>query len=189
MSLKENIDYMKQEISAQESFMENFFKIEKFYNRYKKTIFSLVGVIIVAIIGYYISDYVNQQNRLSANIAFNKVLENPNDKDSMQILQEKNPKLHSIALFIQDKTAPTEIKFLKELSLYTQAMQEQNLEKLSLATQSQEFLLKDFALFHKALLEAQNNQFEQSKTTLKQIPESSNINSLVKMLEHFLLTK
>lgn len=189
MSLKENIDYVKKEISTEESFMENFFKIEKFYKKYKSAIIIIISVAIIGTIGYYISSYMSLQNKIEANKAFNQLLENPNNKDALVILKEKNKTLYDIALFMQDSSAATEVEFLKELSLYSQAIKEQNVTKLTTVTQNQDFLLKDFALFNKALILVQKQQYKEAKESLKQIPQNSNLNVLVKMLEHYLLTK
>ena len=189
MSLKDNIDYVKKEISTEESFMESFFKIEKFYKKYKSTIISIAAVAIVGTIGYYISNYINLQNKIEANKAFNQLLENPNNKEALATLKEKNKKLYDITLFMQDSSANNEVEFLKELSSYSQAIKEQDIDKLTTVTQSQNFLLKDFALFNKALILVQKQQYKEAKEAIKQIPENSNLNVLVKMLEHYLLTK
>ena len=189
MSLKDNIDYVKKEISTEESFMESFFKIEKFYKKYKSTIISIVAVAIVGTIGYYISNYINLQNKIEANKAFNQLLEDPNNKEALATLKEKNKKLYDITLFMQDSSANNEVEFLKELSSYSQAIKEQDIDKLTTVTQSQNFLLKDFALFNKALILVQKQQYKEAKEAIKQVPENSNLNALVKMLEHYLLTK
>ena len=189
MSLKDNIDYVKKEISTEESFMESFFKIEKLYKKYKSTLIIILSVAIVGTIGYYISNYINLQNKIAANTAFNQLLANPNDKEASAVLQEKNPKLYEITLFMKNTSASNEVEFLKELSLYSQAIKEEDVAKLTSVTQNQNFLLKDFALFNKALILVQKQQYKEAKETVKQIPESSNLNVLVQMLEHYLLTK
>jgi len=189
VSLKDNIDYVKKEISTEESFMESFFKIEKLYKKYKSAIIIIVAVTIVGTIGYYISSYIKLQNKIEANKAFNQLVENPNNKEALATLKEKNQKLYDIALFMQDSSAINEVEFLKELSLYSQAIKEQDVAKLTAVTQNQDFLLKDFALFNKALILVQKQQYKEAKEAIKQIPENSNLNVLVKMLEHYLLTK
>jgi len=189
VSLKENINYVKEEISAQESFMENFFKIEKFYKKYKSAIIVVIAVAIVGVIGYYISNYITLQNKIESNKAFNTLLENPTDKEALATLKEKNKKLYDITFFMENSSANNEIEFLKELSLYSQAIKEQDIQKLSSVTQSQDFLLKDFALLNKALLLVEKQQYKEAKETIKQISQDSNLNVLVQMLEHYLLTK
>ena len=41
MSLKEDVNYIKKEISAEESYMESVFKIEKTWKKYKT---SIIGI-------------------------------------------------------------------------------------------------------------------------------------------------
>ena len=74
MSLKENVDYIKEEISNEEKFFESFFKVEKFYKKYKFIIIALV----VLVLGYFITtnilSYVKEQNAIAANKAYNTLL-------------------------------------------------------------------------------------------------------------------
>jgi len=189
VSLKEDIESVKKEISTEESFMENFFKIEKFYKKYKSTIFISISVILVAIIGYYANDYMKMKNTIEANNAFNTLLSDPQNEKALSTLKQKNKKLYDIAQFMQNKSIDNDMEFLKELSLYSQAIDKNDINKLSSIAQEQDFLLKDFALFNKALIQSQNKQYKEAKATLAQIPINSDINVLVKMLEHFLITK
>ena len=188
MSLKENVDYIKEEISTQESFIENFFKLEKLYKKYKKVIISLSIICVVAVVGTLVSNYVSEQNRLAANNIFNICLENPDDKVSLADLKSKDENLYKLALYVNNKTA-NDTEFFKELSAYSSAMESEDLNALDKVTQSQKFLLKDFALFNKALIQAQKANYKEAKETLKLIPLTSNVSSLVKMLEHYMLTK
>lgn len=189
MSLKDNVDYIKKEISAEESYMENFFKVEKLFKKYKKVIYSAVIIIILAVIGFYISSYINEQNKLQANMALNKLLQDPSDKEALAVLEAKNPKLFKIFQYRQDDTKVIDVAYFKELALYTQAIKENSVEKLNSISIQQQFLLKDFALFNKALIQAQNSQYKEARESLKLIKENSEVAPLAKMLEHFLLTK
>lgn len=189
MSLKEDVDYIKKEISAEESFMESFFKLEKFYKKFKMTIIGAVSVMIIAVVGYYASNYLAEQERLEVNIAFNKLLVLPDDQSSLALLKEKNQKLYQIIQYSKDSNSNVNVEFLKELSQYSAAIKENNTDKIAQVTQHQTFLLKDFALFNKAIIEAQSGKYTESKESLKLIPKTSSIAQLSQMLEHFLLTK
>ena len=189
MSLKDNVDYIKKEISAEESYMENFFKVEKLLKKYKSTLIATSAVIVISIVGYYVSSYYTQQNKIQANEAFNILLQNPNDADAKAILKVKNAKLYEIFQYKLDDSKVTNVEFFKELALYTQAIDEASLDKIDTVTQKQDFLLKDFALFNKALIQAKNTQYTDAKETLKLIDQKSEVLPMAKMLEHFLLTK
>jgi len=189
MSLKEDVNNVKKEISAEESYMESVFKIEKTWKKYKTSIIGLTAVAIITVIGFYISAYYTEQNKIQANIAFNTLLKNPNDKEAIAVLQAKNPKLYEISQYKLNDTKIIDVEFFKELALYTKAINEQSIDSLNTVTQKQKFILKDFALFNKALIQAKESKFTDAKETLKLIGTKSEVSPMAKMLEHFLLTK
>ena len=193
MSIKENVDYVKTELSSEEKFLENFVKGERFFKRYKTLIFALVVVVIVGIIGFFIKDNLAQSNKFEANIAFNKVLENSDDAQSLAILKDKNPQLYDIAIFLQAKkeakATQISVPLLKELSKYQTALADKNITELDNLSMQNDFLLKEFAVFNKALFLANEGKFNEAKTTLALIPQTSKAFELAKLLNHYLLTK
>ena len=189
MSLKENVDFIKQEISAEESFMENFFKLEKFYKKYKLLLLGSLAFVFIATVGYYTNNYFVQQATIKANIAFNRLLENPNDTKAQQILKDTNNDLYEISKFIANNKANIDLTYFKQLSQYTQALEQSNTDKLANIIQQQDFLLKNFALINKAIMEIKSKDYQSAKETLKLIPQTSDVSPLVLMLDHFLLTK
>ena len=52
-----------------------------------------------------------------------------------------------------------------------------------------DFLLKEFAIFNKALILTNDGKYEEAKNLLKQIPQTSKVNDLSNLLNHYLLTK
>ncbi|PIF03817.1 MAG: hypothetical protein CSA86_04755 [Arcobacter sp.] len=189
MSLKEDVNYIKKEISAEESYIESVFKIEKTWKKYKTSIIAVTSVVVIAVVAFYISAYFIEQNKIEANTAFNTLLKNPNDKKASAILQAKNPELYQLLQYKANNTTTTDIEFFKELALYAKAIEEQNINKINEVTQKQNFILKNFALFNKALLETKEAKYNDAKETLKLIDAKSEVMPMVKMLQHFLLTK
>ena len=119
MSIKENVDYIKEELSSQEKFLENFVKGERFYKKYKTLIFAFIAIVILGGIGLVIKNNIDESNKLKANIAFNKVLENSTDTQALEELKNTNEKLYEVALFLQakkeNKAVEVNIPLLKEL--------------------------------------------------------------------------
>ncbi len=193
MSLKENMKYVKDELNTEEKFLESFVKVERFYKKNRLLIITILVVIIGGIIAFYTTKSIQDQNRLEANIAFNKVLENPQDKNALNTLKKKNEQLFQIAQYMQavkeNKTIDVEVKYLKELIQYQTALKESDLDKLNSVSMQNDFLLKEFAIFNKALILTNNEKYEDAKATLKLIPENSKVNDLVKILNHYLVTK
>lgn len=189
MSVKDDVASIRKEISAEESYMENFFKVEKLLKKYKKVLIAGVATAVIGTVGYYVSDYLAEQNKLQANEAFNILQENPKDIEAQAVLKVKNPQLYEIFQYTQDKTQANQETFFKELVLYRQAIKENDIEKITAVTQQQNFLLKDFALFNKAMLEVENKKYADAKATLQLIEQNSEVRPIAQMLEHFLLTK
>ena len=193
MSIKENVDYVKTELSSEEKFLENFVKGERFFKKYKTLIFAFVIIVIVGIIVFFIKENLAQSNKLKANIAFNQVLENSNNAQALATLKDKNPQLYDIALYLQAKkeakVAQISVPLLKELSKYQTALADKNIAELDNLSMQNDFLLKEFAIFNKALLLTNEGKFNEAKTTLALIPQTSRAFELAKLLNHYLLTK
>ncbi|MDD2291689.1 MAG: hypothetical protein PHV52_05390 [Aliarcobacter sp.] len=193
MSIKENVDYVKTELSSEEKFLENFVKGERFFKKYKTLIFAFVAIILVGFIAFFIKNSIAQSNKLEANIAFNKVLENSNDTQALADLKEKNPELYDVALFLQAKkdakSVDINVPLLKELSKYSAALANKNISELDNLSMQNDFLLKEFAIFNKALFLTNEGKFNEAKTTLALIPQTSKAFELAKLLNHYLLTK
>ena len=193
MSIKENVDYVKEELSSQEKFLENFVKGERFYKKYRTLIFAFIAIIVVGSIGTIIKNNMDEANKLEANLAFNKVLQNSNDAQALEELKNKNAKLYEVALFLQakndNKSIEVSIPLLKELSKYQTALANKNISELDNLSMQNDFLLKEFAIFNKALLLTNEGKFNEAKTTLALIPQNSKAFELAKLLNHYLLTK
>jgi hypothetical protein len=193
MSIKENVDYVKTELSSEEKFLENFVRSERFFKKYKTLILSFIIIVIVGFIGVFIKTKIDESNKFEANLAFNKVLENNNDAKALADLKAKNKDLYEIALYLQAKKEAkiieTNVPLLKELSKYETALANKSITELDNVSMQSDFLLKDFAVFNKALFLANEGKFREAKTTLALIPQTSKAFELAKLLNHYLLTK
>lgn len=193
MSIKENVDYIKEELSSQEKFLENFVKGERFYKKYKTLIFAFIAITILGGIGLVIKNNIDESNKLKANIAFNKVLQNSTDTQALEELKNTNEKLYEVALFLQakkeNKAVDINIPLLKELSKYQVALANKNVDELTNLSMQNDFLLKEFAIFNKALLLSNEGKYDDAKSTLKLIPQTSKAFELANLLNHYLLTK
>ncbi len=193
MSIKENVDFVKDELNSEEKFLESVVKVESFYKRYKALIIGLGSIAVVAIIAISINNYNNEKNKIAANIAFDKVIADPKDIEALNTLKETNNKLYEVAMYLQAKKdgnyPATNIPYLKELSEYKKALTNKNVEKLNTLSMQSDFLLKEFAIFNRALVLVEQGKYEEAKVALKLIPQSSKASELSKLLEHYLLTK
>ena len=189
MSLKENIAFLKDEITTEEKFFEGFFKLEKIWKKYKLILISGIGIAVVAFIGTSINNYLETQNKIKANTAFNTLLENPSDLVATKTLKDINPNLFLISQYIANKDLKIDSEYLNTISSFHSAVKANDIEAINKTTLDPKFLLKDYAIFQKALIQARNKDFAGAKETLKLIPIGSSVSSLSNKLNHYLLTK
>lgn len=194
MSMKENVDFVKQELSNEEKFLEGFVKIERFYKKNKKLILALLVLVVLAAIGYTVKQNIDEKNRLKANLAFDKILKNHDDKQALETLQQTNKKLYDVALYLKASHEGKDAKninvpFLKQLAQYENALKNKNIPQLNTISMEKDFLLKEFAIFNKALLLANEGKYKEAKTALKLIPQTSKAYELATLLNHYLVTK
>ncbi|BAK74496.1 MAG: hypothetical protein AB7S49_03545 [Arcobacter sp.] len=192
MSIKEDVNYVKNELSSEEKFLENFVKGERFFKKYKTLIFGFIVIIIIGSIGTIIKKNIDEANKFDANIALNKFLESGDEK-ALTTLKDKNEELYEVALYLQakkeNKSVEINIPLLKELLKFQIATTNNDQKELDNLSLQNDFLLKEFAIFNKALLLVNEGKFEEAKTTLKQIPQTSKAFELANLLNHYLLTK
>ncbi|MGB5919972.1 hypothetical protein [Arcobacter sp.] len=192
MSLKDNMDFVKEGLNSEEKFLESFVRVERIFKKYKLIIISAVVLIVLALVAMYLTSYFKEQNKIKANIVFQELLKNPNDEKALETLKGLNVNLYDIILYSQrdsKKDISINAKFFKELYAYEKAMKEQNANKLGDLSMENDFLLKEFAIFNKALILAENGKYKESKDALKLIPETSQVKDLVALLNHYLITK
>ena len=192
MSLKEDVGYIKNELSSEEKFIENFVKGERFFKKYKTLIIAVVVILIIGLIGFTVKKSIDNSNKHDANIALSQFLENGDEK-ALETLKNKSEKLYEIALFLQakkdNKVASMELPILKELVKFQTATASNNIEELNSLSMQNDFLLKEFALFNKALILVNEGKYEEAKKELSQISQTSKAYELATLLNHYLLTK
>jgi len=193
MSMKENVEFVKNELNSEEKFLEGFVKVERFYKKFKALIIGLVIILVVALIAFGVKNYMDEKNVIAANIAFDKIIINPKDTEALNTLKESNSKLYEVALYLQAKKdgkfQETNIPYLKELTQYQDALTNNDVDKLNTLSMQNDFLLKEFAIFNKALILANEGKYEEAKSALKLIQKSSKVSELSDLLQHYLLTK
>ncbi|MGA1933580.1 hypothetical protein ACH5BF_12830 [Arcobacter sp. YIC-464] len=189
MSMKENVDFVKGELNSEEKFLEGFVKVERVFKKYKFAIIAVVLILIALVVAFNVKNYMDEQNLIKANKAFEAVLANPNDKESLATLKETNSRLYQVASYLNGNKEEIQVRYLKELVAYDKALNENNVEKLNDLSMQSDFLLKEFAIFNKALLLANDGKYEEAKTALKLIPTDSKAFELAKLLNHYLATK
>ena len=192
MSIKDDVNYIKNELSSEEKFLESFVKTERFFKKYKKLIVVLIISVIIGSIAFLVKTKLDEKNLYEANIALSNFLENGN-QNSLNQLKEKNRDLYEIALYLdaknEFKNADINLKYLKELLDFQVALLNSNQSELDLVSKKADFLLKDYAIFNQALILVNNQKYAEAREILGKISQDSRAFELATLLKHYLVTK
>mgnify|MGYP007126022193 FL=1 len=192
MSIKDDVNYIKNELSSEEKFLESFVKTERFFKKYKKLIVVLIIAVIIGSMAFLVKTKLDEKNLYEANIALSNFLENGN-QNSLNQLKEKNRDLYEIALYLdaknEFKNADINLKYLKELLDFQVALLNSNQSELDLVSKKADFLLKDYAIFNQALILVNNQKYAEAREILGKISQDSRAFELATLLKHYLVTK
>ena len=183
MAIKEDLTQIKQEIGAQEQFLESMIKGERFFRKYKKFMIIAIIVAVIAIIGFYSNKIINDNRIEDANLAYSKLILNPNDANALSILKEKEPNLY--ALFsLQQKLDKNETNGISELAnLKINPIVKDIILSQDGNTNTQ--ILSEYSILLKGFELLKQNKIKEANDEFNKISLDSQLQTLVKNLKHY----
>lgn len=134
MSIKDELQHVKEELTGDEKILESAFKLERLYKKNKVLIWGIALLIVVGFGGTTAWNGYQQSKLNTANTAFLTLQENPKDGTALKTLQSNNPKLYA----------------LYELS---QALKSESAATLKTFASGSDALIADVARYHAGALE------------------------------------
>ncbi len=194
MSLKDDVKAIKEELNTEEQFLESMIKSERFVKKYKKPLIAVVSLLVIGTLVYVISDNIKQSNLKASNEAYGKLLKNSDDKESLEILKSKNPKLYQAFMFHEamkssDATKLDELsgkiddEILTDLIAYQKEALGKGDGEYSLRESA---VMRDFALLEEAYKLFKDSKIKEAKGKLSQISVDSPVKKLSDSLDHFM---
>ncbi len=195
MSLKDNIEAVKQELSTEEQFLESVVRAEGFWKKYKKLIISLAVLLVLFAVGVALYNMMKEKSLNESNQAYLTLQKDPTNADAMSSLKSTNPKLYELFLFsstLKDgdvaklDAISSNIKdpVLKDLLTYQKASQAG--KGLNSYITKQDAILKEFAILQEVYTDFKNGKGKEARELLKQIPESSQLYSIANSFKHYI---
>jgi len=195
VSIKDQVEFVKEELTQDEKLLEGLIKVERFYKKNRLAILAISISVVIGGIGYGVMEYVKEQHLLKANSAMLKLQSNPSNIDALKILKDNNPSLAELFL-LKEATISGDVKKLEELAkskddtvsdlaMYHIAIFKNNLSQIKDYRLKSSALLKDLALFDEAYLLFKSGKIVEARNRLALIPETSSIKAVAKMLEHY----
>ena len=183
LAIKEDLTEIKKEIDAQEQFLESMIKGERFFRKYKTLLIVLCVAAIVALIGFYASKVLNDNRVEEANLAYSKLILNPNDASALNVLKEKEPSLYALFSLGQmldknDTKGISELANLKVNPIVKDIILSQTGDANTQILSEYNALLKGFELL-------KQNKIKEANVEFDKIALDSQLQTLVKNLKHY----
>lgn len=186
MSIKDDVNYVKTELSSDEKVLESAFKLESLYKKYK---FVIWGVAASAILFFAVSagmDALHRSKLEAANQALLTLEQNPSDTKALSVLKDENPALYELYIFSQaakkqdlaalSTVAQSSDEILTDMSRYTKgAIEEAPVDSN---------LYKELSYLEEAYLAIKAKKPQEAKRKLELIDERSALSTIARLLEH-----
>ncbi len=186
VSIKDDVNYVKRELSGDEKVLESAFKLESLYKKYK---FQLWGVIVVVILffgGRSVMGALHEAKLEKANEAFLTLQRNSDDADALKVLQENNPALLELYHYAQ-AVKKEDVKALESLSSSTNSVIADAsgytagvLHKKPVDSK----LYKEMSLFQEAYLALLAGDAKTAQNKLDLIDDRSSLSVIKEFLKH-----
>lgn len=195
MSIKENIQTLKDELSSEDKLFESALRTERFVKKYQKPLMGSV-ISLLLIVGGAIGYQAYDNSRIeSSNEALNTLLANPVDKNALKILENDNTKLYELytlsnaikgsdikSLELLQKSKSSEIA---DIASYETAVLKSDHAALENYTKKQAGVYQDMALLETAVMFIKKGDNTSAHNQLSLIKEDSAVYPTAQMLSHF----
>jgi hypothetical protein len=190
VSIKDEIQHVKAELSGDEKLLENAFRLERIYKKYKGIIWGAVILLVVGWGGKAAWDTYTRNRLETANSAFLQLQKNPDDAKAQATLQEYNPKLYALYRLSRAlKSAQSDAlktlgndadPLIADIARYHAAVENN-------ATAESTYY-HDLSIVEMAYLDLKEGNKAQARSRLSLIPETSPLSKIAQLLKHYTLT-
>ena len=189
MSIKDDVKYVKTELSGDEKVLESAFKLETLYKKYKLVIWGAAGAVLFFFIAQTAMTSMEQSKLEDANKAFLTLQKNPKDTQALSALKEKNPSLFELYTF-STAAKDHDVKALESLSSHKNEIISDSSKYTMAAIDNKAVdskLYKELALLEGAYLAIKSGDTKSAKAKLELIDERSSLQMFTKLLEHSMI--
>ena len=186
MSIKDDVNYVKKELSGDEKVLESAFKLESLYKKYKFQLWGVAAALILFFGGQAVMTAMHEAKLVKANEAFLTLQSKSDDANALKILKENNPALLELYTYAQavkkedikalESLASSQNNVIADASGYTAGV----LSKKPVDSK----LYKEMALFEEAYLAIVAGDTKTAQNKLELIDERSPLSVITQFLKH-----
>ncbi len=187
MSVKDDVKYVKKELSADEQVLESALKLETYYNKYKRKIWTILILIVLVLFGKIIFDAVQNSRMNSANDALLTLQKDPKNSEALSALESNNPALYELYSYAEavkskdakklEELAKSKNSLIADVSQYTgQALASKS---------SDSAYYKEMSLVEDAYLALKAGKSDAAREKLELIDARSPVAPVADLLKHY----
>ena len=187
MSVKDDVKYVKKELSADEQVLESALKLETYYNKYKRKIWTILILIVLVLFGKIIFDAVQNSRMNSANDALLTLQEDPKNSEALSALQSNNPALYELYSYAE-AVKSKDTKKLEELTKSKNSLivdVSQYTGQALVSKSSESVYYKEMSLVEDAYLALKAGKSDLAKEKLELIDARSPVAPIADLLKHY----
>lgn len=195
MSLKNDIEMVKDELNSEEKFFEKAVVTERFVKKYKNLI---IGALVMAVllVSANIIYNISEKNRISnANSVLAELMKSPKSEKAAQKLKTLSPQLYDLwsysqAIASKDSKVLEALKIspdlvVSDLASYELAQNQKSIEALNAYATQEDAIYRDLAQVQSAVLLLRSGKTSEAREKLLTINENSSLYKLAKALLHY----
>ena len=195
MSIKNDIEMVREELTSEEKFFEKSVITERFVKKYKNVIIGSV-VAIVAIVAINIVYDMNNESRIvSANETLSELSKNPLNDGALSQLKVLSSDLHDLFIYskaVVDKDVKTletlkssEAVLIDDLATYESLQNTKDVSQLNNYALKQDSIYKDLANVESAIMLINEGKTDEAHEKLILISDASSLDKVAKALLHY----
>ncbi len=186
VGIKDDVNYVKKELSGDEKVLESVFKLESLYKKYKFQLWGIVAALILFFAAQAVMNAMHEAKLVAANEAFLTLQSKSDDANALKALKENNPALFELYNYAQavkkqdiktlETLAASSNSIIADASGYTAGV----LSKKPVDSK----LYKEMVLFEEAYLAIGAGDTKAAKDKLELIDERSPLSVIAGFLKH-----
>lgn len=186
VSIKDDVKYVKTELSGDEKVLESAFHLESLYKKHKYKLWGVIAVLILYFGGQAVMTAMHEAKLVKANEAFLTLQSKSDDATAMKVLKENNPALFELYSYAQ-AVKSQDIKTLESLSQSTNSVVADSSKYTAGVLNKKPVdskLYKEMALLEEAYLAIEAGNANLAKDKLELIDERSPLGVIASFLRH-----
>lgn len=182
MAIKDDLEYIKEGLNTQEQLLSSAIASERFFKKYKKSIYGAVILALLFVLFYSINSFLQNKNIKENNALYNALILDMNNSALADKLNKANPNLYALYALQMAKNG--------ELAPLQNALQNPKndallKEILKAANGENSTLLADYDALLAGFKLLKENKIAAAKLEFSKITENSSLKQLARNLEHY----